>query len=78
MARIKIIIEDDNGQKINEEDIVYQLKISDGKFHTLEGEVDAFKKVAVAKITASLLEHEQNKLTQKKNRGVAKKRDKTR
>ena len=66
MARIKIIIEDDAGNIINSKELNYDLNLQDGKFHTLEGEVDKFKKSSSKEITALLLEQIQNERRLKK------------
>jgi len=68
MARIKIIIEDDEGNQLNSQELQYDLNLADGKFHTLEGEVDKFKKSSSKEITAMLLEQLQKTSTSKKNR----------
>lgn len=67
MAKIKIILEDDNGQILNEEAFVYDLKIAGGNFNDLEGEVARFKQESSAKITTTFLGHLQNEITKKKS-----------
>lgn len=72
MARIKIILEDDQGNVINSKELNYDLNLQDGKFHTLEGEIDKFKKSSSKEITALLLTQMQKELkSQKKNEGWA-------
>lgn len=73
MARIKIRIEDDNGELITAKEFSYVLNSSDGQFNTLEGEVDRLKKDCSAKITATLFEYHQEKFVAKKKRRMAKK-----
>jgi hypothetical protein len=67
MARITLTIEDDNGQVISAEQFRYDLDLHDGRFSTLEGEVDRFKKQASQEITAFMLAMLQKEFLEKKN-----------
>lgn len=66
MARITLTIEDDNGQVISTEQFRYDLNLQDGRFSTLEGEVDRFKKQASHEVTAFMLAQLQKEFLEKK------------
>ena len=66
MARIKIILEDDNGNVINKQELNYDLDLEDGKFSSLEDEVDKFKKASSKEVTSLLLNQMQKELSTKK------------
>lgn len=67
MAKIRIIISDDNDKIINEREIFhYNLNIPNGLFSEIEGEVDDFKKRSSKEITQFLLEHFQQEFTREK------------
>lgn len=59
-------IEDDLGQVIHTEQLHFDLNLSDGRFSTLEGEVDRFKKKASKEVTAVLLAQAQKEFIEKK------------
>lgn len=62
MATIEIIIRDDEGNIINEKTKrERKLDIGNGKFHNIEGSVEAFKKEVLADIEADLLISQQNR-----------------
>jgi hypothetical protein len=71
MARIILTIEDDNGQVVSKEHFQYDLNLEDGRFSTLEGEVDRFKKQASREVTAFMLAQLQKQFLEKKTRRVA-------
>jgi len=67
MAKIRIIISDDNDKIISEKEILeYNLNIPNGLFTEIEGEVDEFKKRSSNEITQFLLEHFQQKFIREK------------
>ena len=67
MARIILSIEDDEGKVISVERLQYELNLDDGRFSTLEGEVDRFKQRASHEITALLTATLQETFLEKKS-----------
>lgn len=62
MATIEIIIRDDEGNIINEKTKrERKVNIGNGRFHNIEGEVEAFKKEVLADIEADLLLSQQRR-----------------
>lgn len=62
MAKIKIIIEDDNGEKISEiAEREYYLDIKKGTLGEIEEAVEIFKQRALVEIEKELLEAQQTK-----------------
>ena len=62
MARIKIIIEDDFGNRIEkEEPREYYLNIGKGTLNEIEGAVEEFKNRALSEIEKELLKQEQRR-----------------
>lgn len=62
MATIEIIIRDNEGKIINEKTKrEHKLDIGDGKFHSIEGEVEKLKKEVLADIEADLLKSQQSR-----------------
>jgi len=62
MARIKITIEDDFGNRIGKEEFKeYYLNIGNGTLDEIEGAVEEFKNRALSEIEKQLLKQEQSK-----------------
>lgn len=70
MARIKIILEDDNGAVLTSETLSYALDLKSGNFHTLEGEVEHFKKRASKEVMSILLQELQKQHSAEKKKKV--------
>lgn len=67
MARIEVIIWDDLGNLINEENKrVYHLNLGDQSFTALEGAVESFKHRVLSDIEADLLRAVQKEYREKK------------
>jgi hypothetical protein len=67
MAKIKIIIEDDAGNVLNETPFEYTIDLLDDRFSTLEKAVDDFKKGSSKEVSKFLLSHQQTTFIKKKN-----------
>ena len=59
MARIKILIEDDNGEKLHEKELTYHLDLKDTSFNALEGAVEKYKQRSSEELMQVLLEQSQ-------------------
>lgn len=56
MARIRIILEDDNGREMTEaEGRVYELGTGLGNLHDIEGALERFRRQVLPELTAELL-----------------------
>jgi hypothetical protein len=67
MATIEVIIRDDEGNVIgNEDKRIYTIGIGKTSFHEIEGAVEQFKRKALPDIEAELLEAAQKGYTRKK------------
>jgi hypothetical protein len=66
MARIKIIIEDDFGNVLTQEQFAYDIDLSDGRFSTLEQSVEEFKKRSSKEVSKVLLSYQQDQFIEKK------------
>jgi hypothetical protein len=56
MARIRIILEDDNGREMTEvEGRVYELGTDLGSLHDIEGALERFRRQVLPELTAELL-----------------------
>ena len=69
MAKVRLIIEDDDGNVINEGEVrEYKLNIGKGRLADIEGAVEEFKKRALADIEEDLLVMEQAKFVREKKK----------
>jgi hypothetical protein len=56
MARIRIILEDDNGRELTEREArVYELGKGLGSLHDIEGALEEFRRQVLPELTAQLL-----------------------
>lgn len=66
MARIRIIIEDDFGNVLTQEQFAYDIDLSDGRFSALEQSVEEFKKRSSKEVSKVLLSYQQDQFIEKK------------
>jgi len=56
MARIRIILEDDNGREVaGTEPRIYELGVGLDNLHEIEGALERFRRLALPELTAELL-----------------------
>jgi len=67
MAKIEIVIKDDNGKRIGEQQ-EYELEVGEGSLAEIEAAVEEFKRKSLPKIEGELLSESQAQLIKKKRR----------
>lgn len=64
MAKIKMVLEDEDGRVIGTQEASLDLK--SGSFHDIEGAIEAFRKETLPKLEAELLQDRQHRLRDEK------------
>ena len=64
MAKIEMVLKDDNGRVIGTREM--PLDLQSGSFHDIEGAVEDFRKRALPQLEADLLQEQQRRLRDEK------------
>lgn len=64
MAKVKVVLEDDEGQVIGTQEMKLDLK--SGSFHDIEGAVEDFRRQALVQMEQDLLREQQRRLRDEK------------
>ena len=64
MAKVKLVIEDDEGRVLGTREV--SLDVQSGSFHDIEGAVEAFRREVLPQLTGELLAEQQRRLREEK------------
>lgn len=64
MPRVKLVIEDDDGQVIATHEV--EMDVKSGSFHDVEGAVDEFRREVLPRLERELLREQQDRLRAEK------------
>ena len=64
MPRVKLVIEDDDGQVISTHEV--EMDVKSGSFHDVEGAIDEFRRQVLPRLERDLLREQQDRLRAEK------------